>query len=69
MAVAVLSNRGFNDNPPAVEIVSLQLLKDSTLCAIRAAIGKPLQPLSAKCMHAEIEEAGEADTNNRIKLA
>ena len=69
MAVAVLSDRCLDDNAPAVQVIGLQLLEYPALSAIRAAISEPLEPISAKCMNAEIEEAGEADTNDRIQLA
>ena len=69
MAVAVLSDRCLDHQPPTVQVIGLQFLEDPAFRAIRATIGEPLEPISAECMNAEIEEAGEADANDRIQLA
>ena len=69
VAIAVIPDRLIDGGLPAAQIGGFLLFESQALSGLRAASGPPLQPRSAEGMHKEIEQAGEAHTNDGIPSA
>ena len=64
--LAVFSHGVFNNTTPTTQILSLSTGKDVTHNGVWATLFPPLKPFGTKAEDKEIEQTGEADTNDRV---